>query len=115
MMCFSLDYLLQQVVVLGKKNAVDVTPRAERPSKRRVRSVLRSWLDALDDARSHSFRVTNSQSVLGIEHPQEAMGGSLIVDRHKLCDPRAARLNKRNADPEGCNFLRDGCHTVLKS
>jgi hypothetical protein len=60
---------------------------------------------------------TRSQPVLGIEHPQEAIGGSLIVHGHELCDPRAAvaefgaraaRLNNRNADPEGCNFLRDG-------
>jgi hypothetical protein len=37
-----------------------------------------------------SFPVARSRSVLGIEHPQEAMSGSLIVDGHVLCDPRAA-------------------------
>jgi hypothetical protein len=40
----------------------------------------------------------------------------MMVDGHELCDPRAAvvefgaraaRLNNRNAEPEGCNFQRD--------
>jgi hypothetical protein len=65
-----------------------------------------------------------SRAVLGIEHPQEAMNGSLTVDGHELCDPRAAvvelgaraaRLNNRNADPEGCNFLRDRFQNRLSS
>jgi hypothetical protein len=52
------------------------------------------------------------------------MGGSLIVDGHELCDPRAtiakfglraARLNNRNADPGGCNYLRDGLDEPLNS
>jgi hypothetical protein len=43
------------------------------------------------------------------------MGGNLIVDGHRLYDPRAARLNNRNADPEGCNLLRDGRRTAIKS
>src|SRR5271165_4082826 len=45
------------------------------------------------------------------------MGGSLIVDGHERCDPRAtvaefgaraAWLNDRHADPERCDLLRDG-------
>jgi hypothetical protein len=51
MMCFSLDYLLRQVVVSGKENAVDA---------------------------------------------------------------RAARLNNRNAEPEGCNFQRDRFETAYR-
>jgi hypothetical protein len=40
----------------------------------------------------------------------------MVVDGHELCDPRAAvmefgaraaLLNNRNAEPEGCNFQRD--------
>ena len=44
MMSFSLDYLLRQVVVSGKENAVDVTPRAESPSRRRLRSVFEAGI-----------------------------------------------------------------------
>jgi hypothetical protein len=80
-----LDYLVRQVVVSGKENGGDVTPSGS------------------------SFLVTTSRTILGIEHPQEAMSGSLTVDGHELCDPRAAvvefgaravRLNNRNPDPE---------------
>jgi hypothetical protein len=84
MMCFSLDYLLRQVVVLI----------------RRYRRRHASGGNSL------------KRRVLGIVHPQEAMGGSLIVAGHELCDRRAvvaefgtARLNNRNADPKRCNFL----------
>ena len=89
MMSFSLDYLLRQVVVSGKENAVDVTPSGS------------------------SFLVTMSRTVLGIEHSQEAMSGSLTVDGHELCDPRAARLNNRNPVPEGCNFQSDRFEIVV--
>jgi hypothetical protein len=59
-------------------------------------------------------QVTTSQAVLEIEYPHEALGGSLIVDWHELCNSRAALpefgvradgLNNGNADPEGFNFL----------
>jgi hypothetical protein len=72
-------------------------------------------VEALANARGHSVPITRSQPVLGIDHPQEALGGSLRENGHELCDPCAAvavfgtcaaRLNNRNADPEGCNFLR---------
>jgi hypothetical protein len=47
----------------------------------------------------------------------------LNVDGHELCGSRAAlqeftvrvaRLNNRNTDPEGFNFLREGCRIVPK-
>jgi hypothetical protein len=47
-------------------------------------------------------------SVLEIQLREEAMGGSLIVDGHELCDPRTVRLNNGNTEPEGRKFLRNG-------
>jgi hypothetical protein len=47
----------------------------------------------------------------------------MMVDGHELCDPRAAvveigaraaRLNNRNAEPEGCNFQRDRFENVYR-
>jgi hypothetical protein len=43
MMCFSLDYLLHRCRV-GQEGAIGVTLRAESPSKRRVRSVVRTGI-----------------------------------------------------------------------
>jgi hypothetical protein len=65
-------------------------------------------LTLLLNARGHLVRITRRQPVLGIDHPQEAIGWNLSVDEHELCDPCAARLNNRNVAPEGCNFLCDG-------
>jgi len=48
---------------------------AEHHSQRR-----RLHIDALDDARSHSGRVTWGQAVFGIEHPQEAVCRGFVVD-----------------------------------
>jgi hypothetical protein len=48
----------------------------------------------------------------------------MVVDGHELCDPRAAvvefgaraaLLNNRNAEPEGCNFRRDRFERVSSS
>jgi hypothetical protein len=48
----------------------------------------------------------------------------MMVDGHELCDPRAAvvefgaraaLLNNRNAEPEGCNFRRDSFERVSSS
>ena len=64
------------------RSVVSVPSSACEPSTMRRR---RLHVDALNNARGHSRRVTGSQSVLG----QEAMSGGLIVDGHELSDLRA--------------------------
>ena len=64
------------------RSVVSVPSSACEPSTMRRR---RLHVDALNNARGHSRRVTGSQSVLG----QEAMSGGLIVDGHELGDLRA--------------------------
>jgi hypothetical protein len=60
------------------------------------------------------FSLDYLPSVLGIQLPQEAMGGSLIVNGHELCDPRTVRLNNGNTEPEGRKFLRtDSTHPSI--
>ena len=94
------------------RSVVSVPSSACEPSTMRRR---RLHVDALNNARGHSRRVTRSQSVLG----QEAMSGGLIVDGHVLGDLRAAvaelgartaRLDDGHANAEGIDFLRDGLH-----
>src|SRR5580698_8943553 len=114
MMYFSLDYLLRQVsswvggaveVMLGGKSVeaacsvcgsnwhcvcqgvVRVPPNPCEP--RTSRNGAGSTLTLLLNARGHLVRITRRQPVLGIDHPQEAIGWNLSVDEHELCDPCA--------------------------